>query len=247
MTETTGTVDFVVGDSTYQTWYKALGDLKSASGQRPLVLLHGGPGIPHHGLLGHAALYKLYGIPIIWYDQLGCGASTHLPDAPASFWTPELFMDELENLIAKLGIADDFDILGHSWGGMLAAQWAATRHPPGLQRVVLVCAPASMKLWEEAAAGLLKQMPDDVQGPIGKAEKEGNFEDPAYLAALRKFYAQTVCRCNPWPVQLRLGHAELKKDPTVYNIMLVRGPLQGIPQSHMFPGTDRTNSSSSDR
>ncbi|KAG2069370.1 hypothetical protein BDR04DRAFT_1101661 [Suillus decipiens] len=46
--------------------------------------------------------------------------STHLHDKPAEFWTPELFMDELDSLLVLLGIESDFDLLGHPWGGTLA-------------------------------------------------------------------------------------------------------------------------------
>jgi pimeloyl-ACP methyl ester carboxylesterase len=54
---------------------------------------------------------------VILYDQIGNGASSHRPDAPKEFWVPELFMDELDNLTKALGIYDDFDLLGQSWGG----------------------------------------------------------------------------------------------------------------------------------
>lgn len=57
-------------------------------------------------------------VPVVLYDQIGGGASSHRPDAPTEFWVPELFMDELDNLIEALGIHDNFDLLGHSWGGV---------------------------------------------------------------------------------------------------------------------------------
>ena len=217
MTETTGTVDFVVGGETFKTWYKVLGDLKS--GVRPLVLLHGGPGIPHQGLIGHDQLYKDHSIPIVWYDQLGCGASTHLPDKPKEFWKPELFMDELENLLAALGIADDFNVLGHSWGGMLAAQWTATRQPKGLKRIVLTNAPASMDLWTKAAELLVLQMPAEAQEIINKHQKDGTYEDPEYKTVMLEYYGKFVCRCRPWPEAVTISHHEMAKEPTVYNTM----------------------------
>ncbi|KAJ3557192.1 hypothetical protein NM688_g1602 [Phlebia brevispora] len=217
MSIATGTIPFVVGDETFRTWYKVLGDLKS--GICPLVLLHGGPGIPHHGLLGHDELYKRHKIPIVWYDQVGCGASTHLPEKPESFWKEELFMDELENLVKHLGIADDYDLLGHSWGGMLAAQFAATRHPSGLKRIVLTDSPASMPLWDKSNAILLPQMPQDVQDAIRKHEEDGTLDDPEYRAAMHAYYMKHVCRVDPWPEDVTKSHAEMAKDPTVYNIM----------------------------
>ena len=87
-------------------------------------------------------------------------------------------MDELENLLKHLGIQDAFDVLGHSWGGMLAGEWAATRHPKGLGRIVLTCAPVSMQEWEKAAAALLLQMPQDIQDVINKAQKDKKYDTP---------------------------------------------------------------------
>lgn len=210
-----GTANFVVGDETFQTWYKILGDLKS--GIRPCVLLHGGPGVPHHILLNHDQIYKDHAIPLVWYDGLGCGSSTHLPNKEKEFWTPQLFMDELENLVKHLGIADNFDVLGHSWGGMLATQWAATRHPTGLRRIVATSSPASMDLWEEASASLMLQLPKDMQEIIHKHEKEGTTDDPAYEAALNEFNKRFKCRCDPWPQELIIAYDLLKQDSTVYN------------------------------
>jgi pimeloyl-ACP methyl ester carboxylesterase len=56
-------------------------------------------------------------IPVIFYDQIGNGASSHVQNAPPEFWAPELFMDQLDSLLGSLGIADNFDLLGNSWGG----------------------------------------------------------------------------------------------------------------------------------
>ena len=98
----------------YETWYRVTGDL--GSGKTPIVLLHGGPGAGHN----YIDSYKLLandGRAVIHYDQLGCGNSTHLPDADPTFWTPQLFVDELENLIDHLCIRAGFHVLGQSWGG----------------------------------------------------------------------------------------------------------------------------------
>ena len=56
--------------------------------------------------------------PVIFYDQFGNNRSTHLPNKPKSFWTIDLFVDELVNLTNHLGISSRFDILGHPWGGI---------------------------------------------------------------------------------------------------------------------------------
>lgn len=62
---------------------------------------------------------SFFRIPVVLYDQLGNGESSHCEGVPPDFWTPELFMDELDNLLKTLEIYDDFDLLGQSWGGKL--------------------------------------------------------------------------------------------------------------------------------
>ena len=104
-----GSAPFVYQGETYSTWYKVVGDPKS--GHRPLVTLHGGPGMSHHYMLPHAQLHALYGVPVVFYDQIGIGRSTHLRDKPAEFWTMDLFMDELDNMLDRSGIRDDFNKL----------------------------------------------------------------------------------------------------------------------------------------
>jgi len=80
------------------------------------------------------------------YDQLGCGRSTHLPEkkGDSDFWTIELFLLELDNLLAHLGIQNDYALLGQSWGGQVAAEHAV-RQPKGLKSLVIANSPASSK------------------------------------------------------------------------------------------------------
>src|SRR4051812_28434278 len=84
---------------TYQTWYRITGDLNSR--KAPLVVLHGGPGCTHDYVDSFKGL-AVRGRAVIHYDQLGNGRSTHLRDKGADFWTPRLFLDELENLLRYL-------------------------------------------------------------------------------------------------------------------------------------------------
>ncbi|NHW87867.1 alpha/beta hydrolase, partial [Escherichia coli] len=67
-------------------------------------------------------------------------------DRGADFWTVELFLAELDNLLRRLDIADEYVLFGQSWGGVLAAAHAADR-PAGLRGLVIANAPASYPLW----------------------------------------------------------------------------------------------------
>src|ERR1700679_1290852 len=121
----TGTVAF----REWQTWFRITGDLSSA--KTPLVVAHGGPGCTHDYVLALAQLAN-DGRPVVHYDQLGGGRSTHLPEKGGDFWTVDLFLEELENLVTRLGINERYHLLGQSWGGMLGAEHAI-RQPAGLK------------------------------------------------------------------------------------------------------------------
>jgi proline-specific peptidase len=202
-----------------RTWYTIFGTL--APGIRPLICLHGGPGIPHNYLLPIRHLASPpHNIPVIMYDQLGCGNSTRLPEKKddGSFWTVELFLSELDNLLEKLGIQDGYDILGQSWGGMLGA-CHAIRQPKGLNKLIIANSPASMELWVQAAKKLLSKLPEDVQETLLKHERDGTTDSEGYETAMEWYYDRHVCRVKPTPEELVASFAALKEDNTVYLTM----------------------------
>ncbi|EJD46627.1 proline-specific peptidase [Auricularia subglabra TFB-10046 SS5] len=200
-----------------KTWYEVHGDLAAG---HPLIVLHGGPGVNHNYMSSLAGLAS-YGIPVVLYDQVGCGKSTHLQEkkGDTSFWTIQLFLDELDNLLKALKIAE-YDLLGHSWGGILAAEHAV-RKPAGLRRLILASPPSSMKLWCEAANLLRKQLPEDVQAVLTEAEEEQNFDSPEYHGAVGEFYKLFFCRGEMTP-ELGASFSELQTDNTVY--LTMNGP-----------------------
>jgi pimeloyl-ACP methyl ester carboxylesterase len=77
---------------------------------------------------------------------MGNGQSTHLRLKEPTFWTIDLFIDELVNLLSYFRIGDSFDLLGHSWGGILAAEFIIRRQPPGLKHLILANSFASARL-----------------------------------------------------------------------------------------------------
>jgi len=206
-----GTISF----GEWSTWYRVTGDLNA--GMTPLVVVHGGPGCTHDYLLALAAIAES-GRPVVHYDQLGGGRSTHLPDRGGDFWTVQLFLDELDNLLDSLGIADDYHLLGQSWGGMLGAEHAI-RQPTGLRSVVLSNSPASMALWASEAKILRGELPPDVEATLDRHEADGTTEDPEYLAASQVYYDEHVCRVVPNPPEVVRTFEYLTSDPTVYHTM----------------------------
>lgn len=223
-----GTAPFVYQGETYSTWYRVVGDL--GRGRRPLVTLHGGPGMSHDYMLPHARLHALYGVPVVFYDQLGAGRSTHLRDKPAAFWTPALFMDELDSLLAHLRVRGDFDLLGNSWGAMLAGQYAAARAPPGMKHVVIANGGAAMALWGAGTRRLVERLPRAAREAIERGEREARRDTEAYKAAMKVFQMKHICKVDPWPRELVASFAATEEDPTVYATMYVVSRRSRVPE-----------------
>ena len=145
-----------------------------------------------------------------------------MPDAPPEFWNPQLFKDELVELTTQLGIAGRHAVVGQSWGGMLAMDYALD-HPPGLRGIVVADSPASMTLWVSEANRLRADLPADVQETLTRHEQEGTTDDPEYEAAVRVFYDEHLCRV-PWPDCVQRSFDQMAVDPTVYHTM--NGPSE---------------------
>jgi len=202
------------------TWYRVVGDLKSS--KTPVMVLHGGPGAGHNYCEPIAEVLAQTGRAAVLYDQIGCGNSTHLPDKPKEFWTPELFMEELVLLTEHLGISNKYNIVGQSWGGMLGMQFAIQK-PKGLNALVVADSPASMEVWVSEANKLRKELPPEVEATLLKHEAAETTEDPEYIAAVDVFYSRHLCRI-PQPPYVVASFEQLAADPTVYHTM--NGPSE---------------------
>ncbi|KAJ7683686.1 proline-specific peptidase [Mycena rosella] len=204
-----------------RTWYKVLGELEA--GACPVIILHGGPGFSHSYTLPHSELCATRGLPVIFYDQLGCGRSTHL-DQPPAFWTLDVFMDQLDSVLAHFNITAKFALLGHGWGGMLAATYACRRGTPGLQCLVLTNCPASTELWTVGSNALLAGFPQDTRTLIVEHEGAGTIESQEYQDAMQRFNETHLCTRKPWPTELLQSFSDLMDDPRLYLIM--NGPSE---------------------
>jgi len=208
-----GKIDFPRQGETFQTYYKLYGSV-AKSKQAPLIVLHGGPGLTRNYLDVHSTLTAEYDIPVILYDQLGNGQSTHLKEKAPEFWTVDLFIEELENLIKYFGIQDGFSILGHSWGGILASEFEVRKQPSGLRRLIIADSLAASSLWNKSNMQLLQDFPQDVQEGM-----MGGMKDPEkFHLALRKFHAKHGCTVKPVPEGYKYSLEQVfgpDGDPTV--------------------------------
>ena len=199
----------------HETWYRSVGDGPGI----PLLCLHGGPGSTHLGLTMLEPLADER--RVVFYDQLGSGNSSK-PSDP-SLWRVELFVAELATVREALGL-ERVHVLGHSWGGMFAQEYALTQ-PAGLASLVLSSTLSSAAVWREESLRLRAAMPLDIATLLDAHEAAGTTDDPEYEQAMLEFLHRHLCRLDPWPpiVEEILRSTNLE----VYNTMW--GPSEANP------------------
>lgn len=216
----TGTIPFKVPntDRECETYYFLWGDL--SGGKVPFIVLHGGPGSTCALMEPYSLLNNDIGVPVILYDQIGCGKSTRLPEkkGDTSFWTAELFMDELENLISALGITT-FDLSGLSWGGMLASVFAIRRQPSGLRKLALASCPAKTATRVAETNRMLVELPAPHGEIMRQALRDNDFSTEAVALAKQEFSKRYMIRSNIDPQKLADARAVSAADTTVYSTM----------------------------
>ena len=202
---------------TFRVWTKRVGnnpDLK-------VLLLHGGPGCTHEYWEPCDSFLPAAGIEYYYYDQLGSHYSDQ-PDDP-SLWTIDRFVDEVEQVRVALDLdASNLVVVGQSWGGVLAIEYALAHqeHLKGLVISNMMASGAAYNAYAEDV--LMPQMDQEALAEIKRLEAAGETDDPAYEALLfEHHYRYHVCRMPieewPDPVVRALAHI----NPDIYV------PLQG--------------------
>lgn len=177
-------------------WFRVLGNLNHRT-RRPLLVLHGGPGMPHD-YLSNLADFTDDGRAVIFYDQLGCGRSGR-SDNPFS-QTLEYFVSEIDIVRRHLSV-DSLHIIGHSWGGWLATEYAL-RASTGIRSLVLANTPPSVPAYRRQVRELVDKMPWRYRRVL-RSHTRGNKFDKAY----RAFLDRHLCSLDPWPPELTTAWA----------------------------------------
>jgi len=172
-----------------RVWYRIVGTGPGT----PVVLLHGGPGVPSNYLKPLIALAD--DRPVIYYDQLGTGKSDHPTDS--TLWTTARFVRELATLRDSLGLGE-VHLYGHSWGTMLAAAYMETK-PAGVKSVTFASPCLSAARWQGDADTLILALPDSMRRHIATHEAAGTTASPQYQAAMNDYYSRYVMRTTPPP------------------------------------------------
>lgn len=168
-----------------RVWYRKMGQGPGT----PLIALHGGPGGTscRFSVLAPIARER----PVIIYDQLGSGRSDHPTDT--TLWRVDRFVAELAAVRKALGL-EQVHLLGHSWGGALAAEYMAAAKPEGVVSVIFSSPLIDTPRWIADAESLRAELPATVRAVLDREEKKGTLDSPAYKAATDSFYARHVRR-----------------------------------------------------
>src|SRR5690625_3149724 len=193
----------------FNVWTRKVGDSSIK-----LLLLHGGPGMTHEYLESFQDYLPDQGIEIYFYDQLGSYFSDQ-PDDP-SLWNVDRFREEVEEVRQKLGL-DDFYLLGSSWGGFLAIEYAV-KYQSNLRGLILSNTTASIAAYSKYINELRGKLPTDVIEKLDEYERNEDYSNPEYEALLDEHLNNKyICRLDPWPDVAKRGFDNI--NPQVYETL----------------------------
>ncbi|MCF1713011.1 proline iminopeptidase-family hydrolase [Flavihumibacter sp. RY-1] len=181
----------------FKVWTKRFGN----NPQLKVLLLNGGPGATHEYFECFENFLPAASFEFIYYDQLGCGNSDNPNDT--SFWDLNRYVSEVEQVRTALGLnKDNFVLLGHSWGGILAMEYALA-HQENLKGLVISNMMSSCPDYGKYAQDeLAKQMDPKVLDTIRQLEANKDFGNPKYMELLMpNFYTKHILRLplDEWP------------------------------------------------
>lgn len=181
----------------FKVWTKRFGN----NPQLKVLLLNGGPGATHEYFECFENFLPAASVEFIYYDQLGCGNSDNPNDT--SFWDLNRYVSEVEQVRTALGLnKDNFVLLGHSWGGILAMEYALA-HQGNLKGLVISNMMSSCPDYGKYAQDVLaKQMDPKVLDTIRQLEANKDFGNPKYMELLMpNFYTKHILRLplDEWP------------------------------------------------
>jgi proline iminopeptidase len=211
----------------YRVWVKRVGNNLGLK----VLLLHGGPGETHEYLEACDSYLPAAGIEYYYYDQLGSGFSDQ-PDEP-SLWKVDRFVDEVEQVRTALGLdVGNFVLYGHSWGGLLAIEYAL-HYQQHLRGLVISNMMASARAYNAYAERvLMPQMDQAALAEIKGLEARGETRSPRYEELVTEhYYVHHVLRMPtadwPDPVLRDIAHTNM----AIYAPMLGPSELVISPRS----------------
>jgi proline iminopeptidase len=204
-------------EGTFNVWTKRVGNNPKVK----VLLLHGGPGATHEYFEAFDSWFPAAGIEYYYYDQLGSFYSDQ-PDAP-ELWEIPRFVDEVEQVRSSLKLdRDNFYLLGQSWGGLLAIEYALA-HQDHLKGLIISNMMASIPAYNQyAETVLMPAMDPAVLAVVKRFEAAGDTANPRYMELLMEHhYVKHILRMplDQWPDPVTRAFAHINQKVYV--------PMQG--------------------
>lgn len=219
----------------FTVWTKRVGN----NPRKKVLLLHGGPGATHEYFECFDSYLPQEGVEYYYYDQLGSAYSDNPNDS--SLWTIERYVEEVETVRKALDLdSNNFYLLGHSWGGILAMEYAL-KYQQNLKGLIISNMMASIPAYVKYANEVLgPQLPKEVLSQLRAFEAKGQYTDPTYLKLINDYYyPEHVLRMPPatWPDPVVRAFAKLN-----YPLYLkMQGPSEfGVVGDAVLKNWDRT-------
>ena len=206
----------------FKVWTKRIGN----NPKMKVLLLHGGPGATHEYFECVESFFPREGIEFIYYDQLGSGNSDHPEGKGDMLWETARFVEEVEQVRSALGLSkDNFYLLGSSWGGILAMEYAL-KYQQNLKGLIITNMMSSAPMYDKYAEDVLgPQMDSSVLKEIKNLEAKGDFSNPRYMELLMpNFYTKHLLRLplEQWPDAVNRSFSKMNQE--VYVTM--QGPSE---------------------
>lgn len=204
----------------FRVWTRRVGN----NPRLKVLLLHGGPAATHEYFEAFDSFLPAEGVEYYYYDQLGSAYSDQPDDD--SLWTLPRFVDEVEQVRTALGLdRSNFCLLGHSWGGMLAIEYALA-HQDNLKCLIISNMMDSIPAYNDYARRVLMPAMDPAQlAEVQQLEATGRTDDPRYMQILMPMhYEQHILRrpADQWPEPVNRAFAHLNQH--LYSLM--QGPSE---------------------
>lgn len=202
---------------TFKVWTKTIGNNPRVK----VLLLHGGPAMTHEYMEAFESFFPKQGFELIEYDQLGSYYSDQPTDS--SLWTTERFVEEVEQVRTALGLTkDNFYLLGNSWGGILAMEYAL-KYQQNLKGLIICNMMASIPDYEKYNGVLRAQMRPSLVDSLQQYEAKGLFKDPTYQALVfSEYYTKHLCRLPEWPEPVNRSFKHINE--SIY--VMMQGPSE---------------------
>ena len=215
--DTTGRTDIFAGGiqmipiqtvkGIFNVWTKRVGN----NPKTKVLLLHGGPGATHEYFECFDSFFPQEGFEYYYYDQLGSAYSDNPNDS--SLWNIDRFVEEVETVRKALKMdSSNFILLGHSWGGILATEYAL-KYQRNLKGLVISNMVPSVPEYNAYANNVLApKLPKDILAKIRSYEAKEDYTNPTYLQLIAdNYYPEHVLRMPPatWPDPVKRAFAKM--------------------------------------